>query len=310
MSVNGDIEKMDFKQLKNEVQRLRDSLAIMERKFGDIIYNLDNDNFSSNYVKEQGNMKTTVKQTAEKIQTVATRVNEQDEKIVEAESKIEQTADQIKTVVTENITRGPVEEAKSDSDFEDTKKIYVIRGDGENVPDTYYYYNIISGEWEDTQDGNIYSMFEQTKDGFKLRGNVLINGNLFKTVDEGGNEIQISDGAIWLVPDGKDLPKLRIGTREEFDQEGTQIPYILLGAGTQENNVWDVGTLEIYKGKSSAGVLFRASDGLTHGVWFYEADESIGRNTSFMGFGNSVIDFSSVKEIRWGKHAPVAVFGE
>ena len=59
-----DISNMTDKQLRNEVQLLRDELAIMKRKYEDIIYNLDTDNFSSRFVKEQGDMKTAIKVTA------------------------------------------------------------------------------------------------------------------------------------------------------------------------------------------------------------------------------------------------------
>ena len=64
-----DINKMDFKQLRNEVQLLRDELAIMKRKYEDIIYNLDTDNFSSRFVKEQGDMRTAIEVTAKGIET-------------------------------------------------------------------------------------------------------------------------------------------------------------------------------------------------------------------------------------------------
>ena len=45
------INKMDFKQLRNEVQALRDELAIMKRKYEDAIYNLDSDNFSKSFTR-------------------------------------------------------------------------------------------------------------------------------------------------------------------------------------------------------------------------------------------------------------------
>ena len=51
--MSDNINNMNDKQLRNEVQLLRDELAIMKRKFEDIIYNLDTDNFSSRFVKEQ-----------------------------------------------------------------------------------------------------------------------------------------------------------------------------------------------------------------------------------------------------------------
>lgn len=66
---DSNINNMNVIQLRNEVQLLRDELAIMRRKFEDIIYNLDTDNFSSRFVKEQGDMKTAIKVTAEGIES-------------------------------------------------------------------------------------------------------------------------------------------------------------------------------------------------------------------------------------------------
>lgn len=71
MSAN-EISKMNDKQLRNEVQRLRDELAIFKRKYEDIIYNLDGDNFSSNFLAEQGNMKAKLEVTAEAIKAMVT----------------------------------------------------------------------------------------------------------------------------------------------------------------------------------------------------------------------------------------------
>ena len=51
-----NISNMNMKQLRNEVQALRDELAIFKRKYEDVIYNLDTDNFSGRFIKEQANM--------------------------------------------------------------------------------------------------------------------------------------------------------------------------------------------------------------------------------------------------------------
>lgn len=67
-----EIPKMTDKQLRNEVQLLRDELAIFKRKYDDIIYNLDSDNFSGRFRAEQGNMKAQVEATAEAIKAMVT----------------------------------------------------------------------------------------------------------------------------------------------------------------------------------------------------------------------------------------------
>ena len=37
---------------------------------------------------------------------------------------------------------------------------------------TYKYYNSLSEEWEPVDESSIYSVFEQTAEGFNLKGNV------------------------------------------------------------------------------------------------------------------------------------------
>lgn len=67
--MSDNIQNMDFKKLRKEVQLLRDELALMKRKYEDILYNLDDDNFSSKFLKEKDNMKTQIEITAEGIKT-------------------------------------------------------------------------------------------------------------------------------------------------------------------------------------------------------------------------------------------------
>ena len=164
---------MDFKQLRNEVQLLRDELAIMKRKYEDIIYNLDTDNFSSRFVKEQGDMRTAIEVNAEGIKTKVS--NEE----LDAYSTKTQTAEAIQNVVSKG---AKLDEAISISDISeatDTSKIYVIKETDDNnnvLSETYYYFNDITKSWEILSGDNIYTVFEQTSEGFKLKGNVLIDG--------------------------------------------------------------------------------------------------------------------------------------
>ena len=74
---NNNINNMDVKQLRNEVQLLRDELAIMQRKYEDILYNLDTDNFSSRFTKEQGNMRTAIEQNAKEIKLSASELDKE-----------------------------------------------------------------------------------------------------------------------------------------------------------------------------------------------------------------------------------------
>lgn len=74
---NTNIANMNDKQLRNEVQLLRDELAIFKRKYEDLLYNLDDDNFSSRFIKEKGDMKTAIEQTAEEIKLSASVLGEE-----------------------------------------------------------------------------------------------------------------------------------------------------------------------------------------------------------------------------------------
>ena len=92
-----DINQMDFKQLRNEVQMLRDELAIFKRKYEDIIYNLDDDNFSSTLLREKEGMKTSIEQTEESIKLQAEKIDGNSTKI----GTLEVTAEQIESEVFE-----------------------------------------------------------------------------------------------------------------------------------------------------------------------------------------------------------------
>lgn len=109
--------QLEVKNLRNEVQLLRDELAIMKRKYEDIIYNLDTDNFSSRFVKEQGDMRTAIEITADGIKT---KVSKEDlNKSLSNYSTIEQTADKISTAVS-SVNTSTDEKLKNYSTIEQT----------------------------------------------------------------------------------------------------------------------------------------------------------------------------------------------
>ena len=189
-----NINKMDFKQLRNEVQLLRDELAIMKRKYEDIIYNLDTDNFSNRFVKEQGDMKTAIEVTAEGIKT---KVSKED---LKAYSTIEQTAEQIKSTVTkefvveqiegEIVTNATLESAISQSAKEinlSVSKTYETKANAETEYDNLYdsiSSVSINSDRISTRVGNLengeygeFTLFEQTPYGFELTGDVSISGD-------------------------------------------------------------------------------------------------------------------------------------
>jgi hypothetical protein len=91
---------MTDKQLRNEVQLLRDEIAIMKRNYEDILYNIDTDNFSPRFVREQDNMKTAIEVTAEGIETKVSK----EEMESYTESTFSQKADEIKVAVKNEVT--------------------------------------------------------------------------------------------------------------------------------------------------------------------------------------------------------------
>ena len=205
--MSDNINSMNYKQLRNEVQLLRDELAIMKRKYEDIIYNLDTDNFSSRFVKEQGDMRTAIKVTAEGIETKVSNEEFESTKTQLAEkiesdvknlddtlsTKITQTADAIKSHAYASADLSSALEISDISKATDITKTYYIK-DG-NGNKTYYYYNEISKDWEEIIGGGIDTVFEQTATGFKLKGNVEVDGSCILTdsltFDSSDNPLQV-----------------------------------------------------------------------------------------------------------------------
>ena len=219
--LSNDINNMDFRQLRNEVQLLRDELAIMRRKYEDIIYNLDTDNFSSRFVKEQGDMRTAIEVTAEGIKTkvsneefestktqTAERIESEVKKLTDADdelsSKITQTADAIRSEVksaTETI------DGKFDnySTIEQTAKqisasvtgIYETKEDANASYGSLQGYissvsqtaSKISSRVSSVENGKFgeYTLFQQTSDTFLFDGNYMRISSAIQLTDNDGN---------------------------------------------------------------------------------------------------------------------------
>lgn len=156
-----NINNMDLKRLRNEVQLLRDELAIMQRKFEDIIYNLDDDNFSSRFVKEKGDMRTAIEINAEGIKTKVS--NE------EFESAMTQTAEQF------NLS---------------------ISALGQEVSSLSVTTRGISSRVNNVEDGkfNGYTLFEQTGSKFSFTGDVEISGSAIVGGTISGSKLSNSAG--------------------------------------------------------------------------------------------------------------------
>lgn len=221
--MSDNINKMDFKQLRNEVQLLRDELAIMKRKYEDIIYNLDTDNFSSRFVKEQGDMRTAIKVTAKGIETkvsneefqstktqTAQKIESEVKKLTDADkelsTKITQTADAIRTEVqgateildgkfdnysTKEQTANEISSAvKSVNETTDSKlaNYSTIKQTADKITSTVtknFVTNLIDGEYVTSEE--LSSEISQTVSDISLRVN---------TVEGKTNSISVNDSGI------------------------------------------------------------------------------------------------------------------
>ena len=173
-----DISKMNYKELRNEVQFLRDELAIFKRKYEDAIYNLDSDNLGKSFTIEQNKMKTQIKITADAIKTMVSDTDLQS--ALANYSTITQTANAIQTVVSKGANLDEAIPVTSLDYATDRNAVYVIRSTdalGNITGERYYYYNDLLNQWEILSGDSIYTVFNQTASGFELKGNVLIDGN-------------------------------------------------------------------------------------------------------------------------------------
>ena len=181
-----DIDRMDFKELRNEVQLLRDELAMFKRKYEDIIYNLDNDNFSPSLIKEKDGMKAEISITAEAIKTKLSR-EDFDSAIINY-STIEQTADKISTAVTA-IFSSPEETEIFYQGTADKDKVYY-----EKSQNRYWYFN--GSSWVTSNNATFGTVFEQTAYGFSLNGLVEISGDLITTGTISADRISTEIGQV------------------------------------------------------------------------------------------------------------------
>ena len=284
---NANINTMDLKQLRNEVQLLRDELAITKRKYEDILYNLDDANFSDRFVKEKDNMKTAITITAEGIETkvskdefdsqmmqtaslIATKVSNtelgkysttaQTENLIQSavnalgddyvtNSLFEQRANSIKMSVNAMYSN-PIEVDGFNQFNADENKIYY-----DTFEKTYWYFN--GEEWCKSENANFGTVFEQTSTGFALKGNVTIDGSLVTNISKVNDTLYLGD----------------------------------------------------FKDESRKAILFNdiayISSSLNPVANIYSDLEIFSTNISLIGN----LDLSDVWYVNWGNNAPVAVFG-
>lgn len=270
-----DINKMSFKQLREEVQLLRDELAIFKRKYEDIIYNLDNDNFSGSLIKEKEGMKTSIEQTEESITLHAEKIKKNEQNV----ANLKVTADKISTEVTsvkqdvatnktlieqteESIMStvssvfNEITKVNSKTAMTDPGKIYTL-------DDVNYHYNRITEKWEPIEGNSIASSFIQTIDGFELSGDVKISGDAIVGGAISGASLKNITGTHKLVMSTDN--DAEYGTFRLYNNDYETVPYFSIYDNT-------LGHISL----KAAGVGFlgaTVSGGVTvepYGTWDFE----------------------------------------
>ena len=159
--------EVDVKKIFDEVVRLRDELAKMQRKYDDLLYNLDDDNFSGKFLKEKNGMKTQIELAADGIKTAVSKTTELDNKVANMSSSITQTADEIRAEVTETY------ETK-----ENAKSSYSALSSSISVTADKVKSKVSKGD-------EFSSEFEQTANGFTFDGDLTkFSGVIFLTDKE------------------------------------------------------------------------------------------------------------------------------
>lgn len=227
----------EIKKLSDRVQYLEDQLVKQRRENANLMEELDasrTSGISSSFVGAVDKKFSEIMQTEEKIQMTVADVSDEAKKQY---SKYEQTAEKVAVVVAdieENVKQSisEIEATAKDISFKVGTYWYAVVNVGVNPEDidnkgalskytdsliTYknqnYYYNDITDKWQKTDSDSITSQFLQTANGFKLNGDVLIDGNTFvngefSTAVENSINVKIVGGSIIFYTEGNDLFKL------------------------------------------------------------------------------------------------------
>lgn len=274
-----NIEKMNFKELRSEVQLLRDELAIFKRKYEDAIYNLDSDNFGKSFTIEQNNMKAQIKVSAEKIETMVSKTDL--DGMLEEYSKITQTAEMIKTEVTKIN-----ETFKNYSTLDQTAES--IKAEVVEINNT------INATFDAKFEINAEGIYSKVSEIYETQEDAdAAYDNLRSSVSE------ISQTADEITTRVTDLETFKTSvftqTADGFTLDGEQttftgVIYLTNNDNKKRFSFFHDETLGYEK-------VMIGSSGTCTGIPIY------------IGNPGDTIRFDSCSEIYWGDNAPVAVFG-
>lgn len=188
------ISKMDDKQLRGAVQLLYDELELMKRKYTDALSNLDSDNFSSVFIKEQKGFKSKILQTANSIEL---SVSALDGRL----SKLSIDIDGINGEISD--INGNLTTINADLNGIYTRVAEVESGLSSEISQRKDAIKMI------VSDADSSSIFLQTANGFEMTGNVTVTGIQYVSEDlhigqgQGSKKLQFNYGAlIQTVSDG------------------------------------------------------------------------------------------------------------
>lgn len=297
--LSNDIAKMDDRQLRNEVQLLRDELAIMKRKFEDIIYNLDTENFSSRFTKEQGDMRAAIEFTAKGIKS---KVSKEDlDNALSYYSTIEQTADKITATVTKEYVTNLVDgEYVTDATLQTQFNIYAngiyatVEENYETKDDASDAYSSlsssiasvlieagsISSRVESVENGEFpeFTLFVQTPSGFEFTGDVSISG----------------DSVVGGTITGASFQNAKQTAKIELGYEGSNLADFVLTrtddgttGGTEIFSIRDDPAAILLKSRNSTFLTTSGNNTYLYGNWNFS-------NCTSVDFGDFVTGGSSV----------------
>ena len=259
------IKDMDFKELRDEVQRLNDALAIMQRKYEDILYNLDDENFSGSLIKEKNGMKAQIEINENEIKAKVSTA--------ELNTTIRQSASNIEMEASRAITTKFVADILPSNPTDQQKKAF-CEWNGK-----LYYWNSVSERWVQARytDG-VKSQFLQTADGFELTGDVGISGDLIVGGTIKGSAFGSSDGKYKMIMRNSS-DKLNFALYNDkykynpIDESGT--PYF----GIYDDTLGGIGLYvagESFLGAQVSGDVFVTP----HGKWDFSDAEVEGLDVS------------------------------
>lgn len=288
---DGDINKMNFRQLRDEVQLLRDELAVFKRKYEDTVYNLDSDNFGKSFTVEQNNMKAQIKIAADAVKSMVSDTDLQLE--LEKYSTIEQTAEKIELAVV-RIDNSTDEKLKEYSTLTQTAE--AITGTV-----TKDFVSTLIGDAYVT-DAKLTSKISQSADEIYLSVS-----RKYETIENAETIYEELDDYISDVSLNADKLSTRVTSLESFK---TSVFTQTADGFTLDGNQ-----------TTFTGVIFLTDNDGNKKFAFFD-DESQGYEQIIIGstgasaglpitIGNSKdeLHFENVKSITWGNNAPVAVFG-